>query len=80
MWFHQWFHLTHTCPRAGPNGGDGDASPAAISIRIIPTTFELELLAILFNAKLVLLNAHCIAEARPRSLKAIHASSIIIMG
>ena len=29
-----------TCPRAGPNGGDGEASPAAINIHIIPTAFE----------------------------------------
>ena len=47
--------VLRTCPRAGPNGGDGDASPAAISIRTIPTTFEgADFLAItshiLFNA------------------------------
>ena len=29
-----------TCPRAAPNGCDGDASPAAINIHIIPTAFE----------------------------------------
>ena len=42
--------VLHTCPRAGPNGGDGDASPAAINIRIIPTAFEAaDFLAILYS-------------------------------
>lgn len=54
-----------TCPRAGPNGGDGDASPAAINIRIIPTTFvAADFLAILM-IRIFYLMPTILAEARP---------------